>query len=49
MKIEYWIRQNKWIQVSSEIYYAFSGEKEIRPSTWRYLICQSLLQKYRYM
>ena len=50
MKVEYWIyTKSGWQQVDSETYYKFPGEKEQRPSTWRMLLAQALLQKYRYM
>ncbi len=49
MKIEYWINHNGWKQVDTNTYHAFAGEKEIRPDTWRLMLMQSLLQKYRYM
>lgn len=49
MKIEYWINDNGWRQVESKEYSTFDGEKEHRPSTWRLMLVQSLLQKYRYM
>ena len=50
MQIEYWIKdEGKWKQVDTDTYHAFAGEKEIRPATWRLMLMQSLLQKYRYM
>ena len=50
MKMEYWIKDGGvWRQVTREDYLVFKGEKEQRPSTWRTMLLQSLLQKYRYM
>jgi hypothetical protein len=49
MQIEYWINDNGWKQVDHNMYDAFIGEKEHRPSTWRLMLMQSILQKYRYM
>ena len=49
MKIEYWIKHNdQWIQVDYDTYCKFDGVKEHRPSTWRLLLVQSLLEPYRY-
>ena len=50
MQIEYWIKdEGKWRQVDQDTYFSFEGEREQRPSTWRLILVQSLLQKYRYM
>ena len=50
MNIEYWIKVDQdWIQVDCQAYFSYVGEKEIRPSTWRLMLMQSLLEKYRYM
>ena len=50
MKVEHWINdETGWRQVTHEEYEQFSGEKEHRPSTWRLMLVQSMLQKYRYM
>lgn len=50
MKVEYWINsEDGWKHVDYETYSAFAGEKEQRPSTWRLLLAQSLLQGYRYV
>ena len=50
MKIEYWTNdESGWRQVTREEYDQFDGEKEIRPASWRWILVQSMLQKYRYM
>lgn len=50
MKVEYWIyTESGWQQVDSETYASFHGTKEHRPSTWRLMLIQGLLQKYRCM
>jgi len=49
MRVEYWINDNGWTQVDQKTYAAFDGEKEHRPSTWRLMLAQAMLQKYRYM
>ena len=50
MKVEYWINiDSNWEQVDSQAYSCYTGEKEIRPSTWRLMLVQSILEKYRYM
>ncbi len=50
MKVEYWIKdEGKWRQVDRDEYFSFNGEREQRPSTWRLMLAQAILQKYRYM
>lgn len=49
MKVEYWIKVEKtWKQVSSEEYWGFDGEKEVRPVTWRCALLQKYLQSFRW-
>lgn len=44
MSVEYWIKiDGKWVEVDWEQFTSFPGEKERRPSTWRYVLCQSIL------
>ena len=48
MYFEYWIkRENKWYKVDFDTYFAFDGEKERRPSTWRTIAIQQMLGIYR--
>lgn len=49
MKVEYWINDDGWKQVDRVTYMEFSGQKEHRASTWRLMLVQAMLQKYRYM
>lgn len=48
MRVEYWIYDEVWKQVDHEVYNAFTGLKEHRPSTWRLIMLNHLLLPYRY-
>lgn len=49
MKVEYWIKTDgKWKQVTSEKYWSFDGEKELRAVTWRLALLQKYLQPFRW-
>jgi len=49
MQVEYWINDGGWKQVDRITYMEFPGQREQRPSTWRLMLVQAMLQKYRYM
>ena len=43
MEFTYWIYANGWKRVTRDRYLDWDGIKEMRPSTWGYMLAQKVL------